>query len=268
MIRNFLLYIFSSILLITASKNAAAQSKIEIESENKKENHTLGLSPFYFIHHIFADAFFMTTLNKDVDTSDIEKVVHSVYHKLSTTHPVTVKIKRNEQPDGNLFFEVNDKDGIKILTMKTNFLQKSKTFTSDLNDGNRFVRMYFVKGKKLVYRKDVYSKEEEEKRRKMGQNDLAEFYLFNDRASDDNLVPGLLQPLLDSDSTSKLDKLYAKLYTTEYSLSIGDIKNADLQLNDLFEFYEKNKAEIPPAYALIVKLAGIEVYLNRRWNRN
>ncbi len=262
--KNYILGWLCCTILFVVNNCSYGQNKIEIESKNKKHENALGINEFYFIHHIFADAFFMTELSKDVDTSDIEKIIKEVQPKLSETHPVTVKIKRKEKPDGHLEFSVLGKDGSKILMMKINYIQKTKMFTSDLSDKNLFVRMYFIKGDKLVYRKDVYSKEEEETRSKESQHTLAEYYLFNDRIEDDTLVLGLLDPILSSDSTSNLDKLYAKLYYTEYYLSVGNFTEADKKLKELVAFYSQNKDSIPSAYELIVKLAGIEVYLNHR----
>lgn len=251
-------------LLLTCYELAYSQEKIEIENKARTRSIDLGVDEFYFIHHIFADAFFMTNLSSDVDTSDIEKIVKEVQPKLSESHPVIVKIKRKEKPDAWLEFSVLRKDEGKILMMKTNYLQKSKSFTSDLDNKNLFARMYFIKGEKLVYRKDLYSKEEEETRKKESQHTLAEYYLFNDRVEDDTLVLGLLDPIIASDSSSNLDKLYAMLYYTEYYLSVGNFSEADKKLSELNTFYNDNKDKIPSAYELIVRLAGIEVYLNHK----
>jgi hypothetical protein len=253
------------LICVSFSNFSFSQKKIQIESKVKSKENKLEINEFYFIHHIFADAFFMTTLNKDVDTSNIESMLIEVFPKLSTEFPVTVKIKRQSKPDGWLEFTVvNSETEGATLFMRTNFIQKTKEFTSNLKDKNLFVRKYFIKGNKLVYRKDIYTKEEEETRRKESQHTLAEYYLFNDRIEDDTLVLGLLDPIFSSDSTSNLDKLYAKLYYTEYYLSVGNFTEADKKLKELVAFYSQNKDSIPSAYELIVKLAGIEVYLNHR----
>lgn len=254
------------LLLIAGFDNfLIAQEKVIIESKTSNINTEFAVDDFYFIHHIFADAFFMTTLGNDVDTIDIEKVVKEVNYKLSDSYSVAVTIERSDKPDAWIDFSIiNNKAQEKLLIMKTNFIQKTKAFTSDLKDKNLFVRTYYLSGNKLVYRKDLYTKEEEEVRKKESQHALAEYYLFNDRIDDDTLVLGLLDPIITSDTASNLDKLYAKLYYTEYYLSIGNFTDADEKLRDLVTFYNQNMESIPSAYELIIKLAGIEVYLNNQ----
>jgi hypothetical protein len=54
--------ILTIIILGFACVNVSGQGKIRIFSENKDSINAYHLSEFYFVHHIFADAFFLTDL--------------------------------------------------------------------------------------------------------------------------------------------------------------------------------------------------------------
>ena len=56
------------------SLSTYGQDKIQIQTENKDSVNSYGISEFYFVHQVFADAFFMTDLYKQLDYDEMAKI--------------------------------------------------------------------------------------------------------------------------------------------------------------------------------------------------
>ena len=222
------------------------------------------IQKFYFVHQIFADAFYMTNLSKSVNQREMDSIVDLVYTNLNERTPIILNINTFDNQKAVLNFSIlEEKNGNRSLIMKTNYIQSSKQYSEDLNNASCFVRLYFIKGSKLVYRKDLFSPEEEENRKKKGEPTLAEYYLFDDKTENDTIVPSIIKKILTDKSSDPKDVLYANLYGMQYSLFKEDFKEAEIKLASLKKYFNENSNIIPKGYDLIVKLGEIEYELNK-----
>lgn len=258
-----------SILLALISIKSFGQDKIKILTENKDSVNFYGISEFYFVHQVFADAFFMTDLYKHLDYDEMAKILKTVLFKIDNKNKVTVTIAQDNGPEAKLVFFVKEgtKDGT-LLAMMTNFHSEKRKFTKKPDEQNSIVRWYFIKEDKLVYRKDLYS-EKLEKEKKQGEAyQLIDFYLFDSNKGNDSKVKGLIDDILNNDNSSKIDVLYAKLYLGEHYLLNGDLENAEKSVSELKEYFEKYKDNgIPHQYSLITNMGETELELMKRMKK-
>ena len=260
--------LFLSILLSLVSVKSFGQDKgrIKIYTENKDSANVYGINEFYFVHHIFADAFFMTDLYKQLNYDEMAMILKTVLFKINNKNNVTVTIAQEKGPDAKLIFFLKEgtKEGT-LLAMMTNFHAEKRIFTSKLNEQKSIVRWYFIKGDKLVYRKDLYSEKLEKEKKQEGDYQLIDFYLFDSNKENDSKVKGLIDNILNNDNSSKVDVLYAKLYLGEYYLLNDDLKNAEKSVSELKKYFKIHKDKgIPYQYSLIVKMAETELELMKR----
>jgi len=245
------------------------QDKIQIKYKNKVSVNAYGLSEFYFVHQIFADAFFMTDLYKQLDYEEMAKILKTVLFKIDNENKVTVTIKQDKGPDAKLVFFI--KEGTKngtLLALMTNFHSEKRKFTEELDEKKSIVRWYFIKGEKLVYRQDLYSEKIEKE--KMGQvpHKLIDYYLFDDNLENDSKVQELIDGILNNEKSDKIEVLYAKLYLGELYLLKSEIDNAEKEVSGLNEYFEKYKdSGIPSEYSLITSMAKTELELMKRMNK-
>lgn len=246
--------------------NIFAQNEIKVESLSEDSLNYYGISEFYFVHHIFADAFFRTDLYEQLDYNEMTKIVKTVLVNLNSQDHVLVIIKQDEGSDAKLLFWVEEKNQeIPVLVLMTNFHSKTRKFTEEMDEHNSLVRWYFIKDKKIVYRKDMYTKELEEEKKKEDSYSLIDFYFFDSEKSNDEKVYELIQRSLDSKKTTKVEKLYAKLYEGEYFQSNGEIDRASNSVTELKEYFEKNKGEdLPETYSFIIQMAETELEIMKR----
>lgn len=245
-----------------AATATVAQDKIQIIAENKSSINPFGINDFYFTHQIFADAFFMTDLYKQLDYDDMHKILVAVQNGVTLDDDVTILVPQAEGPAAKLVFTAkeNSEKG-KTFVMLTNFSKTSRTF-EEFDDKESLVRWYYIRGDKLVYRKDEFSKSEERKKKQGDPQDLIEYYLFDDNTENDAKVKGLIDKLLEN-SESKIEQLYGRLYLGEYFLLNNELEKAEQALKDLSTYFEK-ETDIPRQYVLIVNMATAEFELMKR----
>ncbi len=262
--------IFTTVIFLGfLSLSSFGQDKIQIQSDNKDSVNTYGISEFYFVHQIFADAFFMTDLYKQLDYDEMAKILKTVLFKIDKENKVTVTIKQDKGPDAKLVFFIKEgtKDGT-LLALMTNFHSEKRKFTKELDEKNSIVRWYFVKGNKLVYRQDLYSEKTEKEKMGQAPHKLIDYYLFDDNLENDSKVKGLIDEILNNEKSDKIEVLYAKLYLGELYLLKSEIESAEKEVSGLKEYFEKYKDNgIPSQYSLITNMAETELELMKRMNK-
>ncbi len=246
--------------------NTYGQNRIEIHTENKDSLNYFNISEFYFVHQIFADAFYMTSLHKQLNYEEMSYILKSVLYKLDNKNNVNVIIKSSHNPEAKLSFFIKEKteNGI-LLGMLTTYDKKQGKFTKKIHQENSLARWYFIKGEKLVYRKDLYTEKLEKDKAKESKHSLVNLYLFDDNKANDNKIKPLIDSILDDSTSTKIDILYAKLYLGEYFLLNGDLENAIKSIEELKKYFEKNVNNgITPNYLFIVNMAETEIEMMKR----
>lgn len=264
-----ILILTTLIIIGFVSLNSYGQSKIQILSENNDSVNAYGINEFYFVHQVFADAFFMTDLYKQLDYDEMANILKTVLFKVDKDNKVTVTIKQDKGPEARLVFFIKEgtKDGT-LLALMTNFHAKKRKFTKNLDEKNSVVRWYFIKGNKLVYRQDLYSEETEKEKKGQVPHKLIDYYLFDDNVENDSKVKGLIDDILNNEKSDKIEVLYAKLYLGELYLLNSDIDKAEKEVTGLKEYFEKYKDNgIPSQYSMITNMAETELELMKRMNK-
>lgn len=254
------------ILLFIISYNSFGQEKIIIDSDSKAYNNHYNLSEFYFVHNIFADAFFMTDLYKQLDYDEMTLILKEVLYKISSENNVLVTVKQETGADAKLLFYTIEgtKDGT-ILVLMTNFHGVERVFTEQVDENKSITRWYFVRDDKIVYRKNIFSEELEKEKLSQNSYSIIGYYLFDDKVENDNKILGLIENVLNDNDSDEISKLYAKLYLGQYYLMNLDFENASKQIKLLKQYFENHKDKgIPSQYSLIVEMGETELEIMKR----
>jgi len=251
------------IAIVSFGTSIHAQDKFKIFRENKTSTHQLGIDKYFFVHQTFADSFFMTELYKQLSYDDMALILHHVYDGVTETEKVHVEYKIEKPFDARLsyFFNKNEKNG-NIFIMLTNFSNASRKFELKPNPKDQLARWYFIKGEKLVYRKDLYTTEKELEKKDGEPYEIIDFYLFDDNSENDKDIKPLIDKLLDS-SDSGINKLYGYLYLSEYHLLNGDLENSEKAIAEMEKLFNES-VDIPRGYSLIVNMGKTEYEIMKR----
>jgi len=255
--------LFVSIILLFVFANCNAQEKFKIERENEASTHELGISKFYFVHQTFADSFFMMNIQDELNYDEMAQILKSIYHGVTLKDVVRIEYQNTKPVKGKAAYFVKEdpKKGY-IFIMLTNFNNDTREFDKKPDPKDQLARWYFIKGDKLVYRNDLYSKEKEEAAKNGDPHELIGLYLFDEVVENDALVKPLLDELLASDTFAE-NKLYGYLYLSEYYLLNNNIGGAEKAINDMKKLFETDMS-IDRNYELIVKMGTAELEIMKR----
>jgi hypothetical protein len=248
------------LFVIIMSINLNAQNKFNVYyTGNQDESNNYNFDKFIFVHNLFADAFYRTDLYKQLNSEEMTQIIETIRQRISKDNTIKFVFPQKEKADAELVFSIipETKDG-PILILSTNFDQESRKFTNE--DDNHYVRWYHIHKNLIVYRKNLYNKDNEEKFIKENElGDLIELYMFDEILNNNTKVKPLIEKILSDKNSTDIQKLYAHLYNQEYYYLIDNLnlaKEANIQLN---EFYDKNEdINIPKNYSLIKKMANSE----------
>ncbi|MBC8754055.1 hypothetical protein H2O64_05190 [Kordia sp. YSTF-M3] len=255
--------LLSALTLLLTTFDHSPKEKFKILRENETATHELGISKFYFVHQTFADSFFMLNLHEELSYNEMTTILQNIYNGVTLKDRVRIEYQETTPAIGKVvYFTKKDPKKGDIFIMLTNFSNATREFEERPDPKDQLARWYFMKGDKLVYRKDLYSKEKEEECKKGEPYEIIDLYLFDDNVENDVLVKPLIDKLLASD-TNSLNKLYGYLYLSEYHLSKGDLKASELAIQKMTNLYESD-SEIPRGYSLIVKMGTTELEIMKR----
>lgn len=256
------------VLLGFVSFQLLGQEKFSINTTKKDSVNYYALNEFYFVHQVFADAFFLFDFYKKLNYDEMTQIVKTVLYKVDKDNKVIVTIYRNEEPNAKLeFFVEEGTENGTLLGMRVNYNAKEHKFLSDPADANSVVRKSYIKGDKLVYHDFLYSKKGKKEIKKLDNaSELIDYYFFGDKKSNTKKVKGLIDKLLKDKSASKLETLYTKLYLDEYYLSNGDFDNCAKQIDKLQNYFDtyRDKGISYKDYFLIPIMAKTELEIMKR----
>lgn len=236
-----------------------AQKKFNVYYTGESKSNSYNFDKFIFVHNFFADAFYRTDLNKQLSSEEMAQIIETVRQRISQDNKIKFQFPQSEKPNAELLFSIvpETKDG-PIIILSTNFDQETRKFTEE--GKNHLVRWYFIRNNLIIYRKNLFNKENEEKFiKKKEKGDLVELYMFDEIAENNSKVKPLIVDILADKSSTDIQKLYAHLYNQEYYFSIGKSDLAEKANTELNKFYDENKAKsIPESYLLIKSMANTE----------
>lgn len=253
--RKTTLFLFLTLMSI----NISAQKKYNVFYTGDSKLNTYNFDKFVLVHNLFADAFYRTDLYKQLSSEEMAEIIKTVGQKISKDNSIKFVFPQSEKPDAELIFSIvpETKDG-SIIILSTNFNQDSRKFTKE--DKNHMVRWYFIRNNLIIYRKNLFSKEDEEKFiNDKEKGELVELYMFDEITENNSKIKPLIDEILADKNSTDIQKLYAYLYNQEYYCSIGNTelaKKANIELNNFYNLNEEKS--IPKSYILIKNMANSE----------
>lgn len=255
--------ILTTLAILLSIYSSNSQEKFKIYRENETSSHELGIDKFYFVHHTFADSFFMTNLNKQLSYDEMTLILKNIYDGVTLTDKVNVNYEQVEPTTGKLSYSIGEHNvNGEIFIMLSNFNNSTRKFDANVDSKNQLARWYFLRGNKLVYRKDLYSKELEEEKKKGKLFEIVDLYMFDDKSENDELVKPLIDNLLSKES-SNINRFYGYIYLSEYYLIKGNLKKSEKAIKNLTKLF-KQQTDIPRTYAFIVDMATTELEIMKR----
>lgn len=237
-----------------------AQKKFNVYYTSEDKSNSYNFDKFIFVHNFFADGFYRTDLYKQLSSEEMAQIIETVRQKISKDNAIKFEFPLSEKPNAELIFSIEPetKDG-PIVILSTNFDQDTRKFTQ--NDKNHLVRWYFIKNNLIIYRKNLFSKQDEEKFIiEKEKSDLIELYMFDEIKDNDLKIKPLIDEILYDKNSTDIQKLYAYLYAQEYYLTIDKLDLAEKTNMELNIFYNKNEEKsIPKKYLLIKNMANSEL---------
>ncbi len=244
---------------MTCSSIINAQKKFSVYYTGESKSNSYNFDKFIFARNFFADAFYRTDLYKQLSSEEMAQIIETIRQRISKDNTIKFVFPQTNKPDAQLLFSIQPetKDG-PIIILSTNFDQENRKFTEE--DENHLVRWYFIRDNLVIYRKNLFSKEDEEKFIKENEKgDLAALYIFDEVKENDSKVETLINEILSDKNSTDVQKLYAYLYKQEYNFSIGKSYLAEIANTELNEFYNKNEGKsIDKRYLLIKNMANSE----------
>ncbi len=247
-------------LIVTMCFNfMTSQEKFKVYYTDESKTNTNNFDKFIFAHNFFADAFYRTDLYKQLSSTDMAEIIETIRQKITPENAIKFEFPQNDKTIGQLIFHIEKetKDG-PVLIMSTNFDQNNRKFNK--KEDNHLVRWYFIKNNLIVYRKNLFNNEDEEKFIKEKENgELVELYLFDEILNNNTKVEKLINEIFSDKDSTEIQKLYAYLYQQEYYLSINRLDLAEKSNTELNEFYNKNEGKgITKNYLLVKNMANSE----------
>lgn len=251
-----------TILLLFVTMNLSiinAQEKFKVYYTGESKTNSYNFDKYIFTHNFFADAFYRTDLYKQLGSLEMAEVIETVRQRISPENAIKFVFPQKTGLNAELIFSIEEetKDG-PLIILSTNFNQDSRKYTKE--DENHLVRWYFIKNDLVIYRKNLFNKENEEKFIKENKkDDLIELYLFDEIINNNSKVEVLINEIFTDKNSTDIQKLYAYLYQQEYYLSINKFDLAEKANLDLNEFYNKNEGKsIDKNYLLVKNMANSE----------
>lgn len=236
-----------------------AQKKFNVYYTGEVKSNSFNFDKFIFVHNFFADVFYRTDLYKQLSSEEMAQIIETIRQRISKDNAIKFVFPQTSKPDAELLFSIEPetKDG-PILILSTNFDQEKRKFT--VEDENHYVRLYFIRDNLVIYRKNLFNKEDEGKFiKEKEKGDLVELYLFDEIKENNTNVEALINEILTDKNSTDVQNLYGYLYMQEYSFSTGNSNLAKIANTELNEFYNTNEGKsIDKSYLLIKNMANSE----------
>jgi hypothetical protein len=222
--------LFSLLLLFVLVPPVSAQiESIEFSlPEEESSANPYQLEPYYFLHYLYTDVLYFFGLLDELDLPAKTEIFTKLFNNMGAGHPVGVVIKLagHDEPLRVSYRVFADGDML-LVYMTTNYdYQKEeilKRFTWEC-----YSQLYYIAGDKLVNDNYIYSEEKEEIY-KVNLNNLADLYIFDERAGNDHLIEELLLEYINS-SYSATSKLVGNLTLAQYYMVMNELEKAQESL--------------------------------------
>ena len=216
---------------------------LEIFETNKKEE--IKINAFYFINHFMVNILSGFDLLDKLKNDDREYIIEGSYRALSNKTPVNLMFNNYKSKNKLAFsFSIISKEKKDYLLILSNFdLIKKDVLSLDTPREKRkdcFSAVYLISGDKLVNENHFYSIEVERELKKSGDlNNLADFYLFDEKTENDPLIEGILAQAFKTEKNPD-EKLQTSILLSLYYMMSGKLDLAGSALDSAKSILDKN----------------------------
>jgi hypothetical protein len=233
-----------TLLLLTIFTNFgySQSNKINIQSEHLKEANYLKMDDFYLTHYLYIDLFLRENLFPEASSEDVSSILQALKKYVSVENKLDIEIEKTGKRNYLIRFTILKKDdGTELLIAFTNWSVQKKEFENEIKiENDSYTRWYFLNGYKMTYRKDMSDQNDYSS---MNKSDLANAYLFDELAENDNEIKNSLDEFLNQSDLSMSDRIRAHLILLKYYILKKESDNVTKQSQYLTELFEKNKSD-------------------------
>jgi len=218
---------------------ASGQSNnVEYFTNNNAKNEYLKADNFYLTHYLYLDLFLREDLYTEANADEVAYILSLIKNYSSIEHPLDIVIKLNKKNTYKLRIKIVEKDGEVLFIVFTNYNLQTKKFDKEIT-GESYTRWYFLNGSKMTYRKDM-SRENDYKT--MNDIDLANSYLFDEIAENDNQVENTVQKGIKSEE-DKFQIFIGDLIKLKNSIYQDDLEKTKTLISQIETEIKSNNSE-------------------------
>lgn len=224
--------VFFTLLLVLALSTFVTAQSVQLEyigfslPEGDRGENRYNLEPYYFLHYFYTDVLNIFDLLEPLDLQVKTVMFEKMFNNISEDYPVGIVIKfaDREEPlriSYRVFFTEN---GRPVLIMLTNYDLEKQELLAEYSD-NCYACFYYIFGDKLVDDYHLFSTEKEAEYQG-NLNNLADMYIFDERAENDQLVKELLTEYINT-APAQISKFIGHLTYAQYYMVSGELEKAD-----------------------------------------
>lgn len=232
--------LFSLVIVFALSTCASAQ--IEYIGFSLPEDASSGtpyqLEPYFFLHYFYVDVLYFFDLLDKVDLQTKMEMFAKILNNIREDYPVELVIKFDDWDEPlRVSYRVFASEGRQIVFMTTNFdLENQETLPA--YTWECYAHIYYIFGDKLVNNYYLFSEEKEEVHM-TDLNDLADFYIFDERVDNDHLIEDLLLAHINAGDEPLVSRFVGYLTLTQYYMVINELEKAGKRLAEAEGLFEE-----------------------------
>lgn len=240
-------FLFSLLLVFILAASVSAQIEYIGFSlpENESRENSYQLNPYYFLHYLYTDVLEFFDLVDQLDLQTKIEIFEKIFNNLGEDYPagLVIKFAGWDEPL-RVSYRIFANESSRSILMTTNFnLEQEKTLKRHTLDC--YARGYYIFGDKLVNLNYLFSEKKEEALLS-DLNNLADFYIFDERVDNDHMIEVLLLAHINSDEPP-VGKFIGYLTLAQYYMVINELDQAQKTLAEaevlfanLEETYKEN----------------------------
>lgn len=203
-----------------------------VKQGERKNTNWLGLDEYFTVHYLYTDIFYHLRLHKRFGLGDKIRIVAGLLYNLDFDNPVNLVIEGflggQDLVVSLQLIRVGDQLS---LLLATNYDARTEKIVKNVrNLARTYKRSYLILDNRMIALTDLYNRNEED--RLIAANraeDLARFYIFDGKRSNDTLAEGLLIGSI-REAKSADERSLAQITLSHCYMAQGRLREAELLL--------------------------------------
>lgn len=224
---------------------AAEEKKIDysIKIPVEKNKNWLGFNPYYPVQHLYTDIIYRFDLEPVLSLEQKKEILSKILLNISYD-PIVLSFKAYHKGE-DLVFNIALAENREKLIVVSNFDLNEGLIIKEYNNKMApYVRIYWLLGSLFIPAENFQNpRKEAELIEKDNLNNIANFYLFDNKEENDTLILPMLNKHLEK-AESKREAFIGYLTFIQYCLSIGDWERAQHYIDEGRKISQKYPEEI------------------------